>query len=103
MGKRIRSVAHGVPPSMWSSSGRAPPGAMPMCGPGHRLLAHRFDVVPVRTNEEGGVVIPAVLRAQAWRPIVPGACRQRRAIESLDVLAILGRERQVKMRRFLAG
>ncbi|KYF73269.1 hypothetical protein BE11_27205 [Sorangium cellulosum] len=44
-----------------------------------------------------------VVRAQTRRTIVLATRLQRCAIESIDLLAILGRERQVKMRRLLLG
>ena len=67
------------------------------------FVANRFDVVPVRTDDEGGVVVRVVLRAQAGRTVVFAARLEGRAIESFDLPAILGRERQVKMRRLLRG
>src|SRR5262245_61324276 len=39
-------------------------------GLGHGLVANRFDVVPVRTNDESCIVVPAVLRAQTRWTIV---------------------------------
>ena len=66
-------------------------------------MANRFDVVPVRTNDESRIVVRVVARAQTRRAIVLAARLQRRAIESVDLLATLGRERQVKMRRLLLG
>ena len=77
-----------------------------MEGLGLGFVANHFDVVPVRTNDESCVVVRMVLRAQTRRTIVFAifATRlQSRAIESFDMLAILGRERQVKMRRLLLG
>jgi hypothetical protein len=44
-----------------------------------------------------------VFRAQTKRNIVFATRFQSRAIESFDLLVILGRERQVKMRRLLLG
>ncbi|AOK56296.1 hypothetical protein WT15_30570 [Burkholderia stagnalis] len=41
--------------------------------------------------------------AQPGRAIVPGARRQRRAMECVDLPAIVGHEREVKMRRLLVG
>jgi hypothetical protein len=67
------------------------------------FVANRFDVVPVRTNDERCIVVRVVVRAQTRRTIVFATRLQSRAIESFDFLAILGRERQVKMRRFLLG
>src|SRR5881396_3337132 len=67
------------------------------------FMANHFDVVPVRTNDESCIVVRVVVRAQARRTIVFAARLQSRAIESFDLLAILGCERQVKMRRLLLG
>src|SRR6184192_200617 len=58
---------------------------------------------PVRTNDESCVVVRVVVRAQTRRTIVFATRLYSRAIESFDLLAILGRERQVKMRRLLLG
>ena len=67
------------------------------------LVANHFDVVPVRTNDESCVVVRVVVRAQTRRTIVFATRLHSRAIESFDLLAILGPERQVKMRRLLLG
>jgi hypothetical protein len=52
-------------------------------------MADPFDIVP--------------LRAHTRRTIVFATRLHSRVIESFDLLAILGRERQVKMRRLLLG
>ena len=67
------------------------------------FMANHFDVMPVRTNDESCIVFRVVVRAQTRRTIVFASRPQSRAIESFDLLAILGRERQVKMRRLLLG
>jgi hypothetical protein len=64
-------------------------------------MANHFDVVPVRTDDERGIVVRVVLRAQTRRTIVFAPRLKSRAVEILDLPAILGREGQVKMRRFL--
>ena len=74
-----------------------------MEGLGLAFVANHFDVVPVRTNDESCIVVRVVVRAQIRRTIVFATRLQSRAIESFDLLAILGRERQVKMRRLLLG
>jgi len=66
-------------------------------------VADHFDVVPVQTDDERCIVVRVVMRAQTRRTIVFAARLQSRAIESFDLPAILGRERQVKMRRLLLG
>src|SRR6266568_3769647 len=86
------------------ASGRSPLVDVPsMEGLGLVFVAHHFDVVPVRTNDECCVVVRVVFRAQTRRTIVFATRLQSGAIESVDLLAILGRERQVKMRRLLLG
>src|SRR5207247_6802684 len=74
-----------------------------MKGLGLGFVANHFDVVPVRTNDESCIVVRVVVRAQTRRTIVFATRLQSRAMESFDLLAILGRERQVKMRRLLLG
>jgi hypothetical protein len=74
-----------------------------MGGLGLRFMANHLDVVPLRTNDEGCIVVRVVFRAQTRRTIVFATRFHSRAIESVDLLAILGRERQVKMRRLLLG
>src|SRR6476659_9433271 len=59
--------------------------------------------MPIRTDDESCIVVRVVLRAQTRRTIVFATRLHRRAIESFDLLAILGRERKVKRRRFLLG
>ena len=67
------------------------------------FVANHFDVVPVRTNDESCIVVRVVVRAQTRRAIVFATRLQSRAIEGFDLLAILGLEREVKMRRLLVG
>ena len=67
------------------------------------MVTNHLDVVPVRTNDESGIVAGVVLRPQTRRTIVFATRLQSRAIESVDLAAILGRERQVKMRRLFIG
>ena len=62
------------------------------------FVANHFNVVPVRTNDESCVVVRVVVRAQTRRTIVFATRLYSRAIESFDLLAILGRERQVRWR-----
>ena len=68
-----------------------------MEGLGLGLVANHFDVVPVRTNDKSCIVVRVVVRAQTRRTIVFASRLQSRAIESFDLLAIFGCERQVKM------
>ena len=74
-----------------------------MEGLGLGFVANYFDVVPIRTNDESCIVLRVVVRAQTGRTIVFATRLQSRAIESFDLLAIVCRERQVKMRRLLVG
>src|SRR4026208_1087771 len=74
-----------------------------MEGLGLGFVANRFDVVPVRTNHESCVVVRVVLRAQTRRTIVFATRLQSRAIETFDLLAMVGQHRQVKMRWLLPG
>ena len=74
-----------------------------MDGLGLGFVANHFDVVPIRANDESCIVVRVVVRAQARRAIVFATRLQSRAIESFNLLATLGRERQVKMRRLLLG
>src|SRR5687767_4401086 len=72
-------------------------------GSGAGFVAHRFDVVPVRADDESGIVVAAVLRAQAGRSVVLATRLQGRAMERLHLLAIFGHECEVKVRRLLGG
>jgi len=64
-------------------------------------MANNFEVVPVRTNDESCIIVRVVLRAQTRRTIVFAPRLKSRAVEIFDLPAILGREGQVEMRRFL--
>jgi len=74
-----------------------------MASSGLGFVANHFDVVSVRANHESRIVGRVVLRTQARRTIVFASRLQNRAMESFDLPAILGRERQVKMRGLLVG
>ena len=74
-----------------------------MEGLGLGFVANHFDVVPARTNDESSIVVRVVARAQTRRTIVFATRLQSRAIEGSELLAILGRGRQVKMRPLLLG
>ena len=54
------------------------------------LVAHRFDVVPVRTDDESRLVVRVMVRAQPSCTIVFASRLQRRAIEIVDLLTTLG-------------
>lgn len=70
---------------------------------GLRFVANHFDVVPVRTDDEGRVVVRMVFRAQTRRTVVFATRLHGRAIEGFDLPAILGREGQMKRRRVIFG
>jgi hypothetical protein len=74
-----------------------------MEGLGLGFVANDFDVVPVRTIDKSCIVVRVIVRAQTRRTIVFATRLQSCAIESFNLLAIFGRERQVKMRRLLLG
>ena len=52
-----------------------------MKGLGLGFVANHFDVVPVRTNDESGIVVGLVARAQTRGTIVFATRFQSRAIE----------------------
>lgn len=57
------------------------------------FMANHFDIVPVRANDECRIVPAMVLRAQTGLTIIFATRLKSRAIESIDLLAILSRER----------
>ena len=67
------------------------------------LVAHYFDVVAVRPDDESCIVVRVVLRAETRCTIVFATSLQGCAMESFDLLAIFGSERQVEMCRLLLG
>src|SRR3954453_16451535 len=68
-------------------------------GSGLRCVANHFDVVPIRADDESCIIARMVLRAQTRRTVVLAARRERCAMEGFDLLAIVGREREMKMCR----
>src|SRR5689334_22122293 len=62
------------------------------------LVANQFDVVAVRVDDEGRVVVRVVLRPQARPAVVLAARLQRRAMEVVDLLAVPGPERDMEVR-----
>jgi hypothetical protein len=67
------------------------------------FVADHFDVVSVRADDESCIISRVVFRVQTRRTIIFATRLQSRAIESFDLLAILGTERQVKRRWLLLG
>src|ERR1044071_3556896 len=75
----------------------------PVARSGLGFVANHFDVVPVRTDDESCIVVRVVVWAQTRRAMVLATRLQSRAMESFDLLALVGLERQVTMRRLLLG
>jgi hypothetical protein len=48
------------------------------------FMANHFDVVPVRTYDEGRIVVRVIVRAQTGRTMVFAARLQGRAMEGFD-------------------
>jgi hypothetical protein len=57
-------------------------------------VADHFDVVPVRADDEGRIVVRVIVRAQTRSTIVFATRLESRAMESVDLLAFVGRERR---------
>ena len=70
-----------------------------LCG----FVVDRLDVVPVWADDECCIVVAAVLWAQARRTIVLTTGIESCAIEGIDLVTTVGRERQVKVGRLLVG
>ena len=49
------------------------------------LVTHRFNVVPVRANDESRIVVCVVFRTQPRHTVVFATRLQRRAIERVDL------------------
>ena len=61
----------------------------------------RLDPVSVRINDEGGVVVGAVFRAQTGGTIVTPARAQRRRVKCIDCGGILRHKAEVQTRLFV--
>jgi hypothetical protein len=68
---------------------------------GLRFIANHFNVMAIRTNHISGVVVCMVVRPQPRRAVVFSTRSKRRAVERINLLAILGFERDMKMCRLL--
>ena len=66
-----------------------------------RRVANDFDVVAVRIDHEGRVVVGVVLRAQPRLAVVPAARGQRGPVERIDLRPARGLERDVERGRLL--
>ena len=66
-------------------------------------MANHLDIVPVRTNDEGRIVVRVISRTQARLAMTLATGTNPRLIKVVNLLSGLGREREVKMRRVLLG
>lgn len=64
-------------------------------------VADRLDIVSVRADDEGGVVVGVVARAQARRAVVLPAGGKGRLVEGIHLLAGRGREGDMQVCRLL--
>jgi hypothetical protein len=62
-------------------------------------MADRFDVVAVRVQNEGSIIVGVVLWPQSGSAVVPAAGAQRRLVERLDFPTSIGTEGDVYPRR----
>ncbi|ODU19283.1 MAG: hypothetical protein ABS94_00020 [Variovorax sp. SCN 67-85] len=62
-------------------------------------MAYSLDVMTVRSNDEGGVIVRVVVRAQPWRTVVFAACFRRCTVERIDLAAALRCECKVQRNR----
>lgn len=62
-------------------------------------MADRFDVVAVRIQNEGRVVVGVVVWPQPGSAVLPAAGVQRRLVERLDLPTSIGTESDVDPRR----
>src|SRR5215204_2654964 len=61
-------------------------------------MAHRFDVVAIRIDHKGTVVVRVIVGPERGRAVVTSAGRQGRAVERVDRSAVVARERDVNER-----
>ena len=64
-------------------------------------MANRLDVVPIRTNYKGCIVVRVVLRTQRGPTMVFASRLKSSAVEILDLPASVCRKGQMKMCRLL--
>src|SRR5690349_10935608 len=60
--------------------------------PSRRVMADGLDVVPVRVEDEGAVIVLMVMWPDARSAIVAPTRRYRRLVEGIDSRAVLGTE-----------
>jgi hypothetical protein len=63
-----------------------------------RRVRHRFDIVPIRADNERPVIVRVVHLADSRRAVVLTASGQGCSVKSTHLLAILGNERNVHRR-----
>lgn len=65
-------------------------------------MAHRFDVVPIRTDDEGGIVVRMIVRTQTRSTVVLASGLQGCMIEVIDLLSSVSMECDMKRGRLLS-
>src|SRR5215217_7288500 len=73
-----------------------PPPGLPPRHPRLGALEDRFDVVPVRVDDEGGIVVGVVALAQAWGPVITPPAGQGGGVEVSHRLGIRSDEGEVE-------
>ena len=49
---------------------------IPYCMPLWRFMAYRFDLMPVRVDKKGGIVVRVIVSMHTWRDmILPSRCQ----------------------------
>src|SRR5690348_13785596 len=61
-----------------------------------RPMAHHFDVVPVRSDDERGIVMSVVTRLHLRRAVVPTARRECLAVERVDLRPVVREKREMQ-------
>jgi hypothetical protein len=64
-------------------------------------MTHGFNIVTIRTNDKGGVVVRVVIRSQARRPVVLATGSDGAAIEVVDLTPSLCGESKMQRSTFL--
>jgi hypothetical protein len=59
-------------------------------------MAYRLDIVAVGINYKSAVIVAMVLRSQAWRPKIAPSGSQGRIVESINQVAGLDPERDMR-------
>ena len=66
-------------------------------------MADGLNVVSVRIQHEGTVVVSVIVRPHARRAVVPATRGQRGLVERVDLRAIVGAKRDVQRWRMVAS